>query len=744
MARFALAFLAALPLVAQTPAARDPNLADFLNFEAPQTGSCPAGWRCPYPATVAVDTEVVHGGKTSARIERAPDRREPASGIRMLLPVDFSGRSVELRGFVRTEEASGFCAFWMNATAADNASVGYASMEGGAPVKGTTPWTERGIALQLNSEARNLEIGFFLNGTGKAWVDDIQLLVDGKPIWEAPKFERPKTVLETDHEFDAGSHIAIGDLSQVQIANLATLGKVWGFLKYHHPRVTSGHRHFDYDLLRVLPAILAAPDRDAAHRATLAWIAGLGETPACSPCATLDEAEIHLRPELDWIADKTRLGADLSARLQAIRDLRPADGKQFYVSQVPNIGNPSFNNELSYNQVPLPDAGFQILALYRFWNIIQYWSPYRNGIEENWDAVLTEFLPRIALAKDHETYQRQMMALIARDHDTHANLWSSLNVRPPTGVCQLPVNLRFVDNQAVVWGYSEPELGKASGLKPGDVILDLDGVAVAKKIAEWTPYYADSNQAARLRDIAQNMTHGDCAQPAALSVRRETETLHLAAARVPLNRLDYKTWTTHDQPGETFRLISKDVAYLKLSSVKIAEVAQYVASAEGTKGLIIDIRNYPSAFMVFSLGQLLVDQPTPFARFTSCDPANPGAFHWNPPVRLTPRQPHYAGKIVILVDEISQSQAEYTTMALRTAPGAIVLGSTTAGADGDVSQIPLPGGLRTMISGIGVFYPDKRPTQRVGIVPDIEVKPTIAGIRAGRDELLEAAIRQIQ
>ena len=55
----------------------------------------------------------------------------------------------------------------------------------------------------------------------------------------------------------------------------------------------------------------------------------------------------------------------------------------------------------------------------------------------------------------------------------------------------------------------------------------------------------------------------------------------------------------------------------------------------------------------------------------------------------------------------------------------------------------LPGGLRTAISGIGVFYPDKRPTQRIGIVPDVEVRPTIAGIRAGRDEVLEEGLRQI-
>jgi len=95
------------------------------------------------------------------------------------------------------------------------------------------------------------------------------------------------------------------------------------------------------------------------------------------------------------------------------------------------------------------------------------------------------------------------------------------------------------------------------------------------------------------------------------------------------------------------------------------------------------------------------------------------------------------------VDEISQSQAEYTTMAFRSSPRAIVIGSTTAGADGNVSPIPLPGGFRSLISGIGVFYPDKKPTQRIGIIPNREVKPTIAGIRAGRDEVLEAAIREI-
>ena len=82
-------------------------------------------------------------------------------------------------------------------------------------------------------------------------------------------------------------------------------------------------------------------------------------------------------------------------------------------------------------------------------------------------------------------------------------------------------------------------------------------------------------------------------------------------------------------------------------------------------------------------------------------------------------------------------------MALRVAPKAVVLGSTTAGADGNVSLISLPGGIQTYISGIGVYYPDGRETQRTGIIPDIEIHPTLDGIRKGEDELLNKAIELI-
>lgn len=712
------------------------KLTDLLSFEAPNAMQPPEGWGGA-PRAVFLDDQVIHGGKWSARVERTPSSDGQFSAFSKTVAIDFSGQRIQIRGWLRTEDISGWVGLWMREDG-ETPGLEFNNMQA-RQIKGTTDWTEYTFVLPLNPAARTLTFGALAAGTGKLWVDDLQLLVDGNPIWEAPKVERPLTAIEKDHAFDKGSGIAIQSLTPEQIENLVTLGKVWGFLKYHHPVVVSGQRHWDYDLFRVMPAVLAASNRAEANAAILRWIDTLGPVKPCAPCAHVDETGITLHPPLDWIRDGSRLGSDLSRALQSIYTNRPADGKQFYLKQAQYVKNPDLQHELGYASLRLPDAGFQLLAAYRFWNIIQYWSPYRDILGENWDDALAHHIPRIALAATAGDYQRELMALIARAHDTHANLWSSINARPPVGQCQIPIRIRFVQNKPVITGFAS-EAAKTMGLQPGDIIDALDGAAVSKLIETWTPYYADSNDAARQRDLAQFMTRGACG-PAAVRVLRDGQPVDATAARVSPKETTFVG--THDLPGEAFRRLSGDVAYLKLSSFKIADVPRYLDSASGSKGMIIDIRDYPSEFAVFALGQSLVDKPTDFARFTVADLENPGAFHWGATETLRPQQPHYSGKIVILVDEVSQSQAEYTTMALRTAPGAKVVGSTTAGADGNVSNFALPGGLSTMISGIGVFYPDGKPTQRIGILSDIEAKPTIEGIRAGRDEVLETAIRQI-
>ena len=743
--RFLLCLALTIPAGAQTAQ----TVAQILGFENGTAGTFPTGWSGSSNATILTDCQVAHSGNCSARIQRTSSSSGDFSYLQVSLPISFTGQTLTWSGWVKTQDVNGYAAIYFGEYDSYGNNLGFATTQF-LPVEGTTDWTQYTLTLPLNGQATTLHIGALLGGTGTAWVDDLQLLVDCQPVANAPAAGSASAGFTGDHQFDNGSGIAITSLSDTQVQNLATLAKVWGFLKYYHPAVTSGQHQWDYDLFRAIPPVLAAGDAPTANQAIAAWMtARLGNSVAsCGTPATLDTSDLYMSTNLGWISDASLLGAGLSQKLQAIYGSRTAAAQNFFVSLAPGVLNPVFQNESEYSSIDLPDSGYQLLGLFRFWNMVEYFYPDRDVMADDpaspnyWNDVLLQSIPGIAKAQSSLEYQQQLLLFIAKIHDTHANLWSSLAARPPIGSCQLPVQLRFVQGVPVVTGYLSTD-GAASGFQVGDVIQQLDGTAVTDLVAQWTPYYADSNQAARLRDIGNAMTQGACGA-ASVAVLRGQQQLSLTPNRVPTSGLNLASNWAADLPGNTFQILTKEIAYLKLGSVVAAQSANYIQSAAGTKGLIIDIRNYPSDFVVFSLGDLLASEPVDFVQFTYGDVATPGAFHWqSPPLGLTPAQPHYSGRVVVLVDGITQSSAEYTALAFRAA-GAIIVGSTTAGADGNVSTVPLPGGLSSLFSGIGVYYPDNRPTQRVGIIPDILVTPTIAGIRAGHDEVLEEAIHVIE
>jgi C-terminal processing protease CtpA/Prc len=533
--------------------------------------------------------------------------------------------------------------------------------------------------------------------------------------------------------------VASLDVSRDQTEALALLAEVWGFVKYHHPAVTGGDVDWDAELFAVVPRVIAAGSAGAARSVLDRWLGGPGDPPPCQPCAELGD-DLHLEPEIAWIRDQDRLGPALSRRLAGIHEHRSTGDRQRYVRHAAGIGNPVFDGEDAYVAVLEPDAGHRLLGLVRFWNIIRYWFPYRDLMDEDWSAVLREFIPRIMADDGPEAYALAMLELAGRTQDTHANIPRAAILRPPRGPAQLPVVVRFVEGQAVVTGFSHDELGPGTGLRRGDVITHLDGAPVDSLVGTWARWYPASNQPARLLAVARTLTRGQPG-PVRVSGHRAGARFERAVERVPIAQLDARAGATHDLPGETFRWLTEDVAYMKLSSIRAADVPGYLRDARDASVLVVDIRNYPGEFVPFVLAGRLVHEPTPFARFTVGDPRNPGAFRWTPAVAL-PRieTDRFEGAVVVLVDETSISQSEYTAMALRAGPNTMVVGSTTAGADGNISRIPLPGGLDAIMTGIGVFYPDRTPTQRVGIVPDLVVRPTIQGIREGRDEVLEAGV----
>ena len=292
---------------AQTQNTSSADLAAMLSFETEHSGTSPRGWGGGPAGTIFVDGTVVHGGRWAVRLERVATSPNNFSTITKTMPLDFAGATIEWRGFLRTENVSEFVGLWMRQDG-DAPSLAFDNMQQ-RQLKGTHDWTEYSITLPVHADARQLFFGVLMAGTGKVWADDLQLLVDGKPVWEAPKAVRPKTALDLDPEFDGGSRIAFNQLTPTQIENLARLGKVWGFLKYHHPSVTAGRVHWDYELFRVLPKLLAAADRDAGNVVMRDWVRGMPQLPACGPCATLRNDNLHLRPGHGLDPRRSGLGA---------------------------------------------------------------------------------------------------------------------------------------------------------------------------------------------------------------------------------------------------------------------------------------------------------------------------------------------------------------------------------------------------------------------------------------------------
>ena len=73
-------------------------------------------------------------------------------------------------------------------------------------------------------------------------------------------------------------------------------------------------------------------------------------------------------------------------------------------------------------------------------------------------------------------------------------------------------------------------------------------------------------------------------------------------------------------------MLSDTISYLKISSLKAANVREYLGSARSTKGLMVDLRGGPSEPIWGELLRLV--RPRFFARITVGDLSNPGAFEW--------------------------------------------------------------------------------------------------------------------
>lgn len=553
--------------------------------------------------------------------------------------------------------------------------------------------------------------------------------------------EIPEVVIPLSMELDSKEDTFL-------INNLELLGKIWGFLKYHHPEVANGKYDWDNELFRFLPEYLKVKETGQRDETLLKWIEKYGEIPPCATCRETS-AQAYLKPDFLWI-EKAHMNTALKEKIKEIYRNRYQGQGSHYIRMAPNIGNPEFINEKSYPS-SFPNTSCRLLALFRYWNIIQYFFPYKYLTEKNWDEVLKKYIPSFIFSKNGLEYQLSVLQLTSEINDTHAaHLQGAMKIDSLRGDMQAPFRVQFIENKLVVTYYYDSELKGPAGLEVGDFITHVNGKKIEYIIDSIKSYYPASNEEVRKMNLANDLVRSNSntihIDYNSSGIKKQKElTLYNRNSLDMRDKLDFSAGKKTSYDSILIENGSSFIGYITLKTIRLHEIERIKKSFKHSKGIIIDLRNYPSTFVPFLLGTYFVSKDVSFAKFTFGQINNPGEFNFIPTENKIPKSKEpYQGILVVIVNEKTISQAEYTAMAFRAGDNTVILGSQTAGADGNVSYINLPGGLLSMFSGIGVYYPDGGETQCIGIVPDVKVKPTIRGIREGRDELLEKAIEIIK
>lgn len=698
-----------------------------LDFEEySKNEDLPKGWIRWGDSELKIDSTNAISGKNSMLIN--VKEGESFGSIAYKLPANFKGKKITLEGYMKYENATdGFVGLLIRIDQ-DGQSVGFDNMQS-QKLQGTSEWKKHKVTINFKENADEIYVAGILVGKGKAWFDNFKVTIDGKPIEFLKTVEKELSIVDKDNEFDSGSKFEISNLNEIQKRNLFVLGKVWGFVKYHHPTIAEGKISWDYELFRMLPKI----DNKNFDNELVKWINKLG-TYKTTTQKLPKESEIKLLPNTKWISNTNLISSELSSLLQKVNQADRSD-KNYYIQLHKRVNNPDFTNEKVYNKMKYTDTGIKLLAVFRYWNMIEYFFPNRHLMDENWDTVLEEFIPKMVATKDKKEYTLTLLELIGKIQDTHANIWRYNSVLDTfLGENSIPLKIKFIENKAVVVKL-EDEF-KDANVEIGDVILAINGTKVEDWIKNNLKYFPASNYPTQLRDIARKLERSND-KFVQITIQNKS-----GIKDVTVNTIKYKYFK--EEPI-SHKIINDNIGYIYPGTLKEGEINEIMDKFLDKKGLIVDLRCYPSDFIVFSLTRYLLNEKKDFVKFTAGDIKTPGLFTFRGGEMQVggKNKDYFKGKVIILINEETQSNAEYTTMALRVTQNAIVLGSTTAGADGNVSGITLPGNIFTYISGIGVLTPDGSETQRVGIIPDIKMEPTINGIRSGKDELLEKAIQLI-
>ena len=424
------------------------------------------------------------------------------------------------------------------------------------------------------------------------------------------------------------------------IENLGVTCRVWGYVKYHHPVFADSTLNVDYELFGLLPQVAKATTAKR-NKVLSEWVKGLGRfsTDKAEYDEALKTVKCTRTADLLWMDDTARLGNVLPRLLRELRYAKREANR--YTDFTANAGNFVMRNESTAGSSD--DCGYRMLFLFRFWNVIEYFSPNRNLTDTPWDEIPEKYIP---LFIPGQTPGNPNQAMLLRELcDSH-----SASVRYNMfGYNTVPAEVRNADDRVFVI---------ADGpLRKGDEILSIDGRGWKSTHDGLARFEAASNAENRNYMTAMCMvcSHRDTAAVELVrDGRRMTERI---ATRSVMNWSPYITERMLDTAN--IRLLADGIGYMTGVNYTKADGARIMEKFRDTKALIVDLRCYPREFMIFDfIGRYFMPRTSPHVIWLAPTGALPGVFHElqdslfvnpdNPAVAENPD--YYKGRVIVLVD----------------------------------------------------------------------------------------------
>ncbi len=555
-----------------------------------------------------------------------------------------------------------------------------------------------------------------------------------------------------------------GEYSQ-EVQNLEKLCKVWGYVKYTHPVFLTGEKDWDTELIALIPQVRQAENSEATNQILNEWLLSLGEiqyetdTPTAQWSSAKEEDKVVIA-DTSWIFDKKYLGEELSANMEPLtkplpdinRAKAPIDFVREYYS---GYNQPTmFINEKLYEDMDYSDESYRLLGLFRVWNVMEYYSPYLDILDEDWEDLLPDFIIQMLQGDDQHSYDLTIAALTAKLQDAHVTFGSNEDFIKKEFGEYLINDVEFVSAEGEV--VILQTFDESCPLQSGDIVHKLDGVDI-KDVIEHQKRYLSVTTDEKIKNALEYTLLRSHSKTPEVTVIRDGKEMTFNVDASEFQGYSGPRYGVSFQDGEpkpyeiiegNIGVINPDFMDLQSGVIHANEVkwAEAMNALKDTDGLIVDLRQYPSNSW-FCLPPYFFEEPEVGLIAATISEAVPGTFLKEPVYNFNrkPRAAYsYDKEVVVLIDEHSQSASEYAAMLVQNGEKVTLMGENTIGSNGFCLLLPIPGGNMVLYTAQGIYTPDGGQTQRIGVSPDIEVKKTIEGIKEGRDEVKEAAVAYIQ